>query len=63
PLFVYVTHLLLYALLGRIFTPHGSSYLLMYAFWLMGLAILYCPAQWYARQKRASRMRTVLQYL
>jgi uncharacterized membrane protein len=63
PLFVYVTHLLLYALLGRIFTPHGSSYLLMYAFWLMGLAILYYPAQWYARQKRASRMRTVLQYL
>jgi uncharacterized membrane protein len=63
PLFVYISHLLLYALLGRLFTPSGSPYLVMYAFWLMGIAILYYPAKWYARLKGSSRARPILQFL
>jgi uncharacterized membrane protein len=63
PLFIYITHLLLYALLGRLFTPTGSSYLVMYIFWLAGILLLYYPAGWYARQKKAPRTRAFLQYL
>jgi uncharacterized membrane protein len=63
PLFIYISHLLLYALLGRIFTPQGSSYVLMYAFWLGGLALLYPLALWYAHQKTAPTLRPLLQYL
>ena len=51
PLFVYVAHLFLYMFLGRIFTPEGTSLPVMYAFWLIGLAILYAPAVWYGRWK------------
>lgn len=63
PFFIYLTHLLLYALLGRIFTPNGSSYLLMYVFWFAGLALLYTPAKCYARIKRMPATRPFLQYL
>jgi uncharacterized membrane protein len=63
PLFLYIAHLFLYALLGRAFTPAGSSYALMYFFWLLGLALLYFPALWYARMKSGSEFRPVLQYL
>jgi hypothetical protein len=63
PLFIYLTHLLLFAVLGRIFTPSGSSYLLMYIFWIAGITLLYYPAQWYARQKSSPQARRVLQYL
>jgi uncharacterized membrane protein len=63
PLFLYIAHLLLYALLGRSFTPYGSSYGLMYLLWLVGLAILYPLAIWYARLKSAPALHPVLQYL
>jgi uncharacterized membrane protein len=58
PLFIYVLHLFLYLILGRLLTPHGSSLLPMYALWLLGIAILYPLAVWYsgwkARQPAAS---------
>lgn len=63
PLFVYIAHLLLYALLGLALTPSGSSYALMYVIWLLGLALLYFPAKWYARKKTTPELRRVLQYL
>lgn len=63
PLFLYITHLLLYALLGRAFTPYGSTYGLMYLLWLGGLASLYPLAIWYARLKSAPALHPVLQYL
>lgn len=63
PLFLYVTHLLLYAVLGRIFTPAGSSYALMYLFWAGGLALLYPLVIWYARKKTMPSLRPYLQYL
>jgi hypothetical protein len=62
PFFLYVTHLLLYALLGRILTPTGSSYLLMYSLWLAGLAILYPLATWYAHLKTNPTLHPVLQF-
>jgi uncharacterized membrane protein len=63
PLFLYITHLLLYALLGRALTPYGSTYGLMYLLWLGGLASLYPLAIWYARLKSAPALHPVLQYL
>ena len=51
PLFVYILHLYLYMVLGRFFTPIGSSLPVMYIFWLLGLAILYPLAAWYGRWK------------
>jgi len=51
PLFVYVLHLFLYLGLGRVLTPHGSSLVVMYALWLLGLAMIYPLARLYARWK------------
>jgi uncharacterized membrane protein len=51
PLFVYVLHLYLYLLLGKLLTPHGTSLLPMYVLWLFGLLILYPLAVRYARWK------------
>jgi uncharacterized membrane protein len=51
PLFVYVLHLYLYLLLGKLLTPHGTSLLPMYVLWLFGLLILYPLAVWYVRWK------------
>ncbi|MGA7732080.1 MAG: heparan-alpha-glucosaminide N-acetyltransferase domain-containing protein [Chloroflexia bacterium] len=54
PLFFYLLHLFLYALLGILFAPQGTTLEAMYPLWLLGLAILY-PLCWgYARFK-ASR--------
>lgn len=63
PLFLYITHLLLFALSGRIFTPLGSTFFVMYIFWFVGIALLYYPAKWYAHQKKSPRARILLQYL
>jgi len=52
PLFFYVTHLFLYAGIGRLFTPGGISILGMYPYWIVGLLILYPLSGWYSRFKR-----------
>jgi uncharacterized membrane protein len=41
PLFFYVLHLFLYAFMGNWITPQGTSLLIMYFFWLLGVLILY----------------------
>jgi len=51
PLFVYVLHLFLYLALGRLLTPGGSSLIVMYGLWLVGLAVLYPLAGRYSRWK------------
>jgi uncharacterized membrane protein len=51
PLFFYVLHLFLYAALGRLLTPQGTSIPAMYPYWLLGLAILYPLCLWYGRFK------------
>jgi hypothetical protein len=51
PLFFYVTHLFLYAGLGLLLTPGGTSIPEMYLFWLLGLLILYPLCLWYGSFK------------
>ncbi len=51
PLFFYVIHLFLYAGLGRLLTPQGSSLPGMVLFWLLGLMVLYPLCFWYGRFK------------
>jgi uncharacterized membrane protein len=64
PLFVYVLHLVLYMLMGRLFAPNGTSIPLMLPYWLAGLAILYPLALWYGRLKHSNNpLRKVTTYL
>jgi uncharacterized membrane protein len=58
PLFSYLTHLVIYAIMGRFFTPDGTSLPRMYIFWVMGLAALYFPALWYGRYKSGQPARS-----
>ncbi|MBN1659268.1 MAG: DUF4396 domain-containing protein [Anaerolineae bacterium] len=41
PLFFYVQHLFLYAMLGHLLAPDGTSLPVMYLVWLLGLLILF----------------------
>ena len=64
PLFVYVLHLFLYMLMGKLFIPHGTSLPIMYLYWLLGLAVLYPLAVWYGRFKHSGGpLRRVTTYL
>lgn len=51
PLFSYLVHLAIYAIMGRVLTPQGSNILVMYALWLLGLVIMYPLARWYGEYK------------
>jgi len=46
------TYLFLYAMLGYIFTRSGTSIAAMYAYWMIGLAILFLLCWWYGRFKQ-----------
>jgi uncharacterized membrane protein len=63
PLFFYVLHLFLYAVLGHVFTPHGASLGRMYIFWILGLLILYPACLWYGRLKHCQPPGSVLRFL
>ena len=52
PLFFYLTHLYLYALMGWVF-PNGTGLAQMIPFWLAGLLILYPLCLWYGRFKQS----------
>ena len=52
PLFFYILHLFLYAALGYLFAPLGTSIIAMYPYWLLGLFLLYPLCLWYGRFKR-----------
>ena len=52
PLFFYITHLYIYALMGWVF-PHGVGLVQMVPFWLAGLLILYPLCLWYGRFKQS----------
>ncbi len=63
PLFFYVTHLFLYAGLGHLLTPTGTSIPAMYPHWLLGLVIL-CPlCLWYGRLKQRQPANSMLRLL
>jgi uncharacterized membrane protein len=63
PMFFYILHLFLYAIIGRILTPQGVSIALMLPFWILGLMILYPLCQWYAGFKVKQSDQSVLRFL
>ena len=62
PLFFFITHLWLYAAIGRFF-PGGMTILQMYPFWLIGLVLLYLPCRWYGELKRRRPPNSLLRLL
>lgn len=63
PLFFYVAHLFLYAALGALFAPSGTSIPAMLPFWLLGLLILFPLCITYAWLKQTRPAGRVLRYL
>jgi uncharacterized membrane protein len=60
-LFFYLAHLYLYALVGLAF-QNGTSFPLMYLFWILGLAILYPVCLWYKRFKEGKPPESVWRF-
>jgi len=63
PLFFYVTHLFLYAAIGRLVAPHGTGIPQMYVYWLLGLLILYPLCLWYGRLRSRQPPDSILRCL
>jgi len=62
-LFSYVSHIVIYILLGRVLVPSGTSLGVMYLLWLVGLGILYWPAYWYGLFKSGQPSRSWVRFL
>lgn len=62
PLFFYLAHLFLYALLGRWFAPNGSPIIQMLPYWLLGLLILLPLCRGYQDFKGRQPPDSILQY-
>ena len=62
PLFFYTLHLFLYAGLGWLFTPRGTSIPAMVPFWLVGLLILYPLCLWFGRLKQRQPATSILRF-
>ena len=62
PLLFYVLHLFLYAGIGRLVAPNGTTIPVMIPFWLLGLLILFPLCLWYGRLKHRQPARSVLRY-
>lgn len=62
PLFFYLTHLFLYAYLGRLVAPQGTTLARMYPYWFLGLAVLFPLCRGYARFKRSQPPGSILHY-
>jgi len=60
PLFFYVLHLFLYAGIGALVAPQGTSIPLMFPFWLLGLLILFPLCLWYGRFKHRQPASSVV---
>jgi uncharacterized membrane protein len=63
PLFFYLTHLFLYAGLGLLLTPGGTSIPIMYLYWLIGLLALYPLCLWYGQLKHRQPANSMLRFL
>jgi uncharacterized membrane protein len=59
PLFFYILHLFLYAALGYLFAPSGTSIIAMYPYWLLGLILLYPLCLWYGRFKQRKALTSL----
>ena len=62
PLFFYTVHLFLYAGMGWLFTPYGTSIPAMVPFWLLGLLILYPLCLWFGRLKQRQPATSILRF-
>ncbi len=62
PLLFYSVHLFLYAGLGYLLTPRGTSIPAMYPYWLLGLAILFPLCWWYGRFKQQQSANSMWRY-
>lgn len=62
PLLFYVLHLFLYAWIGRLVSPNGTSIPGMLPFWLLGLLILFPVCWWYAKVKRRQPAGSILRF-
>ena len=60
-LFFYLVHLYLYLLIGFAF-PIGTSYPILYLFWLIGLFILFPLCLWYGRFKRKKPIESIWRF-
>jgi len=60
PLLFYVLHLFLYAGIGYLVAPQGTSIPLMLPFWLLGLLILYPLCFWYGRYKQSRPSKSLV---
>jgi len=63
PLFAYVVHLLLYLIIGKALTPHGTSVSGVYPYWLLGLVILLPLTWWFGNWKQQRPARSLLRFL
>jgi uncharacterized membrane protein len=63
PMFFYILHLYLYMLLGAWLTPAGTSIQIMYAYWLLGLLILFPLCMWYGEFKRRQPANSLVRFL
>ena len=63
PLFFYVLHLFLYAGIGYLAAPNGTSIPIMYPFWLLGLLMMFPLSLWYGRFKHRQPAHSVLRFL
>ena len=63
PLFMYVTHLVLYMLIGKWFAPNGSSIPAMLPYWLFGLIILYPLTYWYGMFKQKQPSNSIWRFV
>lgn len=60
-LFFYIAHLYLYGIMGLAF-PHGIPLPKMYAFWLLGLLVLYPMCLWYGNMKQKTAPNSILRF-
>lgn len=63
PLFFYLSHLFVYALMGNLLTPQGTSLPIMYRYWLLGLLILYPLCLLYGRFKERQPPNSAARFL
>jgi uncharacterized membrane protein len=63
PLFFYILHLFLYAGMGWLLTPDGTSIPAMYPLWLLGLAILYPLCLMFGKIKHRQPTNSILRFL
>jgi uncharacterized membrane protein len=63
PLFFYLLHLFLYAGIGYLLTPNGTTIPLVYPLWLLGLLVLFPLCLWYGGFKQRQPPGSVLRFL